>query len=233
MNDRITDFVECSKYAFSETFSKIKKSYVLILFLILQSVFESTKSTGFLGNSFFAGIILYLVDVVIYCFIAQSLRSIVMYGNSGKKSMDSSLGNFFYLVLSAMFSIYIVNLFVSLLFRGLSAEVILIISIIIKFLLSAVLEFVYIQRYYGYDIVIQSAKFVVNNLLIWGVYSLVYVIIQSLLINKLGVYQSPSFVEGLDVILLTLLNCFFMLFKGHLFKYLTSHSYRQRKFMRG
>ncbi|MDD7463958.1 MAG: hypothetical protein SOW41_02700 [Anaerococcus sp.] len=233
MNDRLKDFAQCSKLAFANTFSKLKKSYILFLFILVQAIFESIKSTGFLGGSYITGIILYLIDVVIYCFIAQSLRSLVLYGNSGKKSVDSSVSNFFYLSINAMFSVYIINLFVDILTRGLTGNLNFVLAILMRFLLSAVLEYVYIQQYYGFDIVIQSAKFVLNNILIWGVYSIVYVILSALLLRSLGSYGLSTGMEILEILALTVFNTFFYLFKGHLFKLLTSHSYRQRKFMRG
>lgn len=233
MNDRIKDFAQCSKIAFGSTFSKIKKSYILFLFILLQSIFESIKSTGFLSGNYVEGLVLYLIDVIIYCFIAQSLRSLVIYGNSGKKSVDSSISNFFYLSINAMFSVYIINLFVDILTRGLSGNLYFVLMIIMRFLLSAVLEYVYIQQYYGFDIVIQSAKFVLNNFLLWGVYSLVYVILDSLILRPLGAYGTSLGMEIFEILVLTVFNCFFFLFKGHLFKLLNSHSYRQRKFMRG
>lgn len=233
MNDRLKDFIECSKYAFKETFGKIRKSYILFLFVLLQAIFQSVKSGGFLGGSYVSSLILYLVDVVIYCFIAQALRSLVIYGNSGKKSVDSSLGNFFYLVLSAMFSVYVIELLVGAISRTLPSEINFIIVIIMKFLLSAVMEFVYIQQYYGFDIVLQSARFVTNNLLIWGVYSLIYVILQLYLQRHIGAYASSQISEGVNILLLTVCDTLFMLVKGHLFKILNGHSYRQRKFMRG
>ncbi|MGO3018540.1 MAG: hypothetical protein ACTIH2_05235 [Anaerococcus sp.] len=233
MNDRLKDFAQCSKRAFANTISNVKKSYILLLFLLLQSVFESFKSTGFMGGNYIGGIILYLIDVLIYCFIAQSLRSLVIYSNSGKKSVDSSVSNFFYLSINAMFSVYIINLFVDILTSGLSGNLYFVLMIAMKFLLSAVLEFVYIQQYYGFDIVIQSAKFVINNILIWGVYSLIYVILESFILRYLAFYRMSMGMEAFEIILLTLFNTFFLLFKGHLFKILNGHSYRQRKFMRG
>lgn len=233
MNDRLKDFAQCSKSAFGDTFSKLKKSYILFLFLLLNSAFESLKGTGFLGGSYLAGIILYLIDVVIYCFIAQALRSLVLYGNSGKKSVDSSLGNFFYLMINAMFSVYIINLFVEILTRGLSGNLYFILMIVMKFLLSAVLELVYIRQYYGFDIVVQSAKFVLNNILIWGVYALVFVILESLLMRSITGYGISMGMEVFEIFILTIFNTFALLFKGHLFNLLNGHSYRQRKFMRG
>lgn len=233
MNDRIKDFIQCSKQAFVDTITKIKKSYILFLFILLQSIFESLKKTGFLGGNYVEGVILYLIDVVIYCFIAQALRSLIIYGNSGKKSVDSSLSNFFYLSINAMFSVYIINLLIEVITRGIPANVYLILVISMKFLLSAVLEYVYIEQYYGFDIVIHSAKFVINNILIWGIYAIIYVILQTIIIRSFGVYGITMGMEIFEIFLLTIFNTIFLLFKGSLFKLLKCHSYRQRKFMRG
>lgn len=233
MADRIVDFIECSKYAFKETFSKLKKSYVLMFFVLISSIFEGVKSSGFLGRSYAAGLVYYLIDVLIYCFIAQSLRSLVIYGNSGKKTIDSSTGNYFYLILSAMFSVYLVNLLLDLITTNLPLQLDILLNVIVKFLLSAVIEFVYIEQYYGRNIVVESAEFVLKNIFVRGIYALIYVCIESYIVRHIGAFAISQGREALDIIILTVCNTFFLLIKGHLFKLLSRHSYRQRKFMRG
>src|SRR5690625_1206821 len=114
MSDRIKDFLQCSKYALTESISKLKKSYVLFIFLIIRSMFEGMKGLGFIsgsfGSSLLTSLINYIIEIIIICFIAQSLRSIVLYNNTGKNSIENSVSNFFYLVMAAMFSIYIIEL---------------------------------------------------------------------------------------------------------------------------
>ena len=79
MKERIIDFLECSKYAFSESVKKLKKSYILFIFLVIKSIFEGMKGLSTLNSSYLSSLINYLIEILILCFIAQALRSIVLY----------------------------------------------------------------------------------------------------------------------------------------------------------
>ncbi|MDU3688031.1 MAG: hypothetical protein E7G18_05020 [Anaerococcus hydrogenalis] len=233
MKERIIDFLEISKYAFSESVKKIKKSYILFIALIVRSVFEGMKGLSMLNSSYLSSLINYLIEILILCFVAQALRSIVLYNNTGKKSIENSISNFFYLIMSAMFSIYIVELLINNLLSGLDPTILNIVSIIFKFLTSAVIELVYIESVYGFSILIDSFNFVKNNLFIWGIYALIYTLVETYLINKLVMNTLIISNEFIFVILLSIWDTIFLLYKGHLFKILSKHSYGQRKFMRG
>ncbi|KXA00474.1 hypothetical protein HMPREF3224_00004 [Anaerococcus hydrogenalis] len=233
MNERIIDFLECSKYAFSESVKKIKKSYILFISLIVRSIFEGMKGLSILNSSYLASLINYLIEILILCFVAQALRSIVLYNNTGKKSIENSISNFFYLIMSAMFSIYIVELIFDNLLGGFNPTIAYTLKILFKFLTSAVIELVYIDSVYGFTILIDSFNFVKNNLFIWGIYALIYTLVEAFLINKIVLNTLFFGNEFIFVMLLAVWETSFLLFKGHLYKILSKHSYGQRKFMRG
>lgn len=233
MGDRIKDFLLCSKYAFKESCRKLKKSYILLLFIIIQSMFSNIKLFGLSGAGYIGGIINYLIEVIILCFIVQSLKSIVLYNNVGKKSIENSIQNYFSLLLNTMFAVYIIDLMISILSRGLSLKASFLLNLLVRLLLSAVLELVYIEGTYGFSVINESIEFVSKNILTWGIYALIINLIEMLLTNKLGINAIGLLSETGSIILLSVCDTFFYLFKGHLFKYLSEHSYRQRKFMRG
>lgn len=237
MNERIKDFIECSKYAFIESVKKLKKAYILFVFLIIRSVFEGMNGMSFISQSFNSSIISslinYFIEILILCFIAQCLRSIILYNNTGKKSIENSVTNFFYLVMSAVFCIYVIKLVLSNLTQLLSPSLGFLILFIFKIITSAFLELIYIENVYGFSIIGESFNFVKNNLLTWGVYAVIFSLIEGLLIRQitLSVVNIPS--KIIFTVLLALWYTFYLLFKGNLFKILSNHSYRQRKFMRG
>lgn len=235
MFDRIKDFLECSKYALTESISKLKKSYILFIFLIIRSMFEGMKGMDFVsgsfGSSLLTSLINYIIEIIIICFIAQSLRSIVLYNNTGKKSIENSVSNFFYLVMAAMFSIYIIELVLGNLSQLLNPSLRLIIMFIFKFITSAVLELVYIENVYGFAVIKESFNFVKNNILTWGIYALVFSLVEGFLISRISLNLNLGN-EAILIMLLAIWDTFFLLFKGNLFKILNKHSYRQRKFMR-
>lgn len=233
MSERIIDFLECSKYAFSESVKKIKKSYILFISLVVRSIFEGMKGLSILNSSYLSSLINYFIEILILCFVAQALRSIVLYNNTGKKSIENSISNFFYLIMAAMFSIYIIELIFDNLLSGLDPAISNLLKILFKLFTSAVIELVYIDSVYGFSILIDSFNFVKNNFFVWGIYALIFILIDSFLINKIVVNTSAFGNEFIYVILLSLWDTISLLFKGHLFKTLSNHSYRQRKFMRG
>ena len=146
MNDRIKDFIQVSSYAFRNTLIKMRKLYLTFIFIFIRIFLEGRNVFGFIGGGSFVGIINYLIDVVCICFIAQSLRSVVVYGNTGKKSIGNSVSNFLQPLLSAMFYLYILKLFVSLLTMQTNPRGELIVIIIVKVLSSALIEEVYINN---------------------------------------------------------------------------------------
>ena len=137
MNDRIKDFIQVSSYAFRNTLIKMRKLYLAFIFIFIRIFLEGKNVFGFIGGGSFVGIINYLIDVVCICFIAQSLRSVVVYGNTGKKSIGNSVSNFFQPLLSAMFYLYILKLFVNLLTMQTTTKGELVVIIIVKVLSSA------------------------------------------------------------------------------------------------
>lgn len=233
MKERFIDFLECSKYAFSESIKKIKKSYILFIFLIIKSMFEGMKGSAIIDSSLIGSLLNYIIEIVILCFVAQALRSIVLYNNTGKKSIENSVTNFFYLIMAAIFSIYIVELVLRNLLSGVDARILDIVMFIFKFITSAVIELVYIDSVYGFRIMRESFNFVKNNVLIWGFYAFIFILIEDLLINKIVINTLDLGNETVFVIILALWDTIFLLFKGHLFKILSKYSYGQRKFMRG
>ncbi|NVF11922.1 hypothetical protein HV819_08010 [Anaerococcus sp. AGMB00486] len=237
MMGRIKDFLECSKYAFTETVKKLKRSYILFIFIVIRSMFEGMKGIVFFDQSFesslFSSLINYFIEITILCFIAQSLRSIVLYNNTGKKSIENSISNFFYLVMSAVFCIYIMEFVINNLTQVLSPGLRILILFLFKIITSAFLELVYIENVYGFSIIGESFRFVKNNILTWGVYAVIFTFIEGFLIKQIGLNVLNMSNEAIFIMLLALWDTLFLLFKGNLFKFLNKHSYRQRKFMRG
>ena len=111
------------------------------------------------------GLINYFIDAAILCFVAQALRSVVVYGNPGKKSIGNSLSNFLQPILSTLFYFYLIQMLLSIMQNGLPYAFSLIIMVGFEFFMSAMLEEVYINGKSGFDAIKSSAKFVCDNVL--------------------------------------------------------------------
>lgn len=230
MNDRLKDFLEVYSKAFKESFSKVNKVYVAFIVILIRTFFENYRFIGMFGGNILEGLLNYFLDAALLSFVIQALRSFVVYGNSGKKSIGNSLTNFWQPVLATIFYVYLIEMVLRLVGTGMLHNIYAILLVLFKFAMSALIEEIYINGKTGFDALRQSAKFVCDNILTYGLFTIVFIFIEFYI-------NYASLPMGLDragyVLVLGLIETFFYVIRGHLFKYLNNHSYRQRKFMRG
>ncbi|WP_297280975.1 hypothetical protein [uncultured Anaerococcus sp.] len=233
MNDRLKDFLEVYSKAFKESFSKINKVYVAFIVILIRAFFENYRFIGMFGGNMLEGLVNYFLDAALLSFVIQALKSFVVYGNSGKKSIGNSLTNFWQPVLATIFYVYLVEMVLRLIGTGMPYNIYAILLFLFKFAMSALVEEIYINGKTGFEALKQSAKFVCDNILTYGLFTFIFIFIE-FYINYVYTYSLPM---GLNragyVLILGLIETFFYVIRGHLFKYLDHHSYRQRKFMRG
>ena len=231
--ERIKDFLEVSKIALSESLAKLSKSYMVFIFILINTIFENNHfSLGLFGQTV-GGLVSYFISVIIACFIAQSLISVVKFGNTGKSSLENSMGNFFGPMVSTRFFLYLIEIFIQLLMVNFPAEFRILIGLILNILFSAMYEEIYLNGLSGFDALRESAIFVKNNFLTYGLYSVLFLGLEFYLSARLGLSLNMGKNKILACIVVSLIHTAYMIFRGHLFKYLNEHAYRQRKFMRG
>ncbi len=230
---RFKDFLHVSKTSFKETFSKIGKSYMVFIFIFINTIFENNHFNLGLVGGVVGGIINYFIGVVITSFVLQSLSSVVKYGNTGKKSLENSIGNFLPSLIETMFYVYLIEMFSDLLLVNFPFKFKLVFYFIIQLILSAIYEEIYLNGRSGIDAIRQSAIFVKNNCIHYGLYAAIFILAEIFMQVKLGIGLGISKNTIIYHVIYALVHSFFMLFRGHLFKYLNQHSFRQRKFMRG
>lgn len=232
MNDRLKDFFEVTGRAFKESFAKLDKIYVAFIVILIRAFYHNYRVAGMFSRTMAGGLINYFIDAAILCFVAQALRSVVVYGNPGKKSIGNSLSNFLQPILSTLFYFYLIQMLLSVLQNGLPYAFSLIIMVGFEFFMSAMLEEVYINGKSGFDAIKSSAKFVCDNVLTYGLLSLIFIMIE--------VYFTYTFTYGLGlgavkigyILIYAVFELVYYVVRGHLYKYLNDHPYRQRKFMR-
>lgn len=232
MNDRLKDFFEVTGRAFKESFAKLDKIYVAFIVILIRAFYHNYRVAGMFSRTMAGGLINYFIDAAILCFVAQALRSVVVYGNPGKKSIGNSLSNFLQPILSTLFYFYLIQMLLSMMQNGLPYAFSLIIMVGFEFFMSAMLEEVYINGKSGFDAIKSSAKFVCDNVLTYGLLSLIFIMIE--------VYFTYTFTYGLGlgavkigyILIYAVFELVYYVVRGHLYKYLNDHPYRQRKFMR-
>lgn len=232
MNDRLKDFFEVIGKACKSSFAKINKAYIVFIVILIRAFYQNYKVTGIFSRTIAGGLIDYFIDAILLCFVAQGLKSLVVYGNPGKKSIGNSLNNFLQPILSTMFYVYLIEVLFSIVQVGLSFVFYLIFTVAFKFFMYAMLEEVYINGKQGYDALSSSAKFVCDNILTYGILSLIFVLMEVYFTYNFTYGLALGFRKVMYVLIYAVFELFFYLFRGHLFKYLNDHPYRQRKFMR-
>lgn len=229
--DKIKDFILVSKISFKETIKKIDKSYLVFIFVLINTIFTNNKfSFGVIGGTI-GGIVHYFIGVVISCFVIQCLNSVVRFGNTGKKSLENSLGNYFGLMIETMFWVYLLEMFSDLLLMNFPAEFRVIVVLIIQVLLSSIYEQIYLNGRSGTNAIVESVNFVKNNLLHYGLYSLIFIFVEYYMSLRFAIEQPMGIGKIIACLVIALIHTLFMIFRGILFKHLNKHSYRQRKFM--
>lgn len=233
MNDRLKDFAEVTGKALRDSFSKIDKVYILFIAILVRSFFQNYKYVGMFGGNVASGLINYFIEAILMCFVAQALRSVVVYGNTGKKSISSSIANFISPVLSTLFYLYLAEMVIGLVIPFISFSLYTIVMVLFQFMMSAVIEEVYISGNMGFSAMKNSAKFVCDNILTYGIFSIIYILVEFYITYglTLGLGFSPQ--RFIYILVIAIVQLFFYMVRGHLYKYLKNHSYRQRKFMRG
>ena len=229
--DKIKDFFLVSKIAYKETIKKINKSYLVFIFVLINTIFTNNEfSFGVIGGTI-GGIVHYFIGVIISCFVIQCLNSVVRFGNTGKKSLENSLGNYFGLMIETMFWVYLLEMFSDLLLMNFPANFRVVIVIIIQVLLSSIYEQIYLNGRSGTNAIVESVNFVKNNLLHYGLYSLLFIFVEYYMSLRFAIGQPMGTGKMIACIIIALIHTLFMIFRGILFKHLNKHSYRQRKFM--
>lgn len=228
---KFKDFLVVSKIAFRETIKKLNKSYMVFIFILINTIFENNQfSFGVVGGTI-GGIVKYFIGVIISCYVVQSLSSVVKYGNTGKSSLENSIGNFFAPMIETMFWVYLLDMFINLLLVNFPVKARMVVVLIIQILLSSIYEQIYLNGRSGVNAIVESANFVKNNPLHYGLYSLIFIIVELYLSMRYAISQPMGINKIIICLIIGLIHTGFMLFRGILFKHLNEHSYRQRKFM--
>ena len=178
MNDRLKDFGEVYTKAFKESFSKINKVYVAFLVILVRAFFENYRFVGMFRESRAEGLINYFLDAALLSFVIQALKSYVVYGNSGKKSIANSLSNFWQPVLSSLFFVYLIEILIRFIGAGLPSNIYMILLLVFEFATSALPEEIYIDGKSGLESLKQSVKFVCDNILTYGLFAIIFILIK-------------------------------------------------------
>lgn len=211
--NKFKDFLLVSKIAFKESLKKINKSYMVFIFVLINTIFENNQfNFGVIGGTI-GGIVNYFIGVIISCFVVQSLVSVVKFGNTGKSSLENAVGNFFGPMIETMFWVYLLEMFVNLLMVNFPVRARIIVTIVIQILLSSIYEQIYLNGRSGVNAIVESVNFVKNNILHYGLYSLIFIGVEFYLSMRFSIGQPMGIDKIIACLIIGAIHTGFMLFR--------------------
>lgn len=229
---KIKDAVYCWKKAISDTLQSARAIPFLLVSLLAYQLFQNfiTIILANLSLGFLTGFINYLVTIVLIAHLASELSEIIFYKRLRLKDMAHFSQGLFYGVMNTFFVVYLFEWIIGML-TGSMFGIDLLIKLVFNILLSAVLETVYIGQRSSIDAVQSALTFSLDNWLQWTIPNIFFSIVLSFVQLNGSIF---SWISSIKMMILFLLGLFastiILVFKGHLYRLLSSSSERKRAF---
>ncbi|WP_103981069.1 hypothetical protein [Helcococcus massiliensis] len=230
----LEDFINVNKRAFNKTLENIKFVPILALVLFLSNIamtfIMSLLSSTNQASDFILGFIRYIVSVAFASLMVTILEDIVFYNRFSTDNLKEGFSKYLSPLMNTYFYLAIANIIVSNLAFTLKMPIIIVIFAYANLVIqSTIYEQTYIARQSGINAIVDSLKFIINNILYWILPMLVFV-----LINRTFEVFSILSLSSIDIVIRALVQglmlAFIYLYKGHLFNILYSSSRRKREF---
>lgn len=230
----LQDFINVNKRAFNKTLNNIKHVPILALVLFLSNIamtfIMSLLSSSNQASDFILGFIRYIVSVAFASLLVTILEDIVFYNRFSVDNLKEGFSKYLSPLMNTYFYLAIANIILSNLAFTLKMPIILIFSIYANLVIqSTIYEQTYIARQSGIDAIVNSVKFIINNILYW-ILPLVVFLLVSRAFDVYSVYSLSSIELVISALIKGLILAFIYLYKGHLFNILYSSSRRKREF---
>lgn len=230
----LQDFINVNKRAFNKTLKNKKFVPILALVLFLSNVamtlLMSLIRSSNQSSDFILGFIRYIVSVSFASLIVTVLEYIVFYNRFSFENLKDGFSRYLSPLMNTYFYITIINIILSNLSYTLKMPILFIILTYANLVVqSTIYEQTYIAKRSGIEAIIDSVKFIINNILYWILPMLVFVILNRLF-GIVNIYSLSSIELVLSSLVQGLALAFIYLYKGHLFNILYNSSRRKREF---
>lgn len=237
--------------AIKETISKIKKNPIVILLPLIFSIILSFVSIllSKAGGGYYIGFIIPLVYALILSVYYDMLSDLIYYNRVRISNIGPSSKRYFVSIYSIYFVLMIFNILSTMLFAY-NQTLTIIFWAIIFIVFNPVIESIYLKGEHYVSAFSYSANFMKENFIQWIIPLVVFMLLQLALgfsiisyimdngiINlSIGTKISFNMISGnilyyVKYLILELLTGFYIVFRGNLFKILSSSTMRKRKYM--
>lgn len=247
--DILNDFLNINKETLKKTFISLKDNWVIIfsgiVYTILTTLIFTTIFTLFTGVlSLIAGIIAAVVSAALISNYLYLLYKVINYGKIKLQDFKDGFTYFLRKVYGVFFFAWIGSYLLSIVGRAIGPNIIAlnaIISLSILVLLNALPETIYLKSLDPMDSIVYSLDFMKENWLNWLIpnvllYLSIYIVTGKIITNLFATSISGGiFFGGANIIVYLigqLLFSFTMIYRGHLYKLLSTSTRRKRMYMR-
>ncbi|NLL81288.1 MAG: hypothetical protein GX231_03155 [Tissierellia bacterium] len=244
----IKDFIYVNKYSLSKTVESLKKNYLLVFTGIVYSIISMIASyiiSIIISGPFaiLSGILLYLVRSALISSYLYFLFNVIYYNRFNIKDIKQGFTYYLFNIYGVLFILYLGNILLDLLnnILGLNAYIlIMIIQVLILVLFNSIPETIYQKGYSAPDTFAYSFNFIKENWLNWlitiGIFTcIIYLVSGQILTELFNINISFRFNFSLIYILRYILGqtifTVMMLYRGHMYKLLSTSTIRKRMFM--
>lgn len=244
----LSDFKYVNNEAIKKTLESIKKNYLIIftgvIYSIISIVVSSVMNMIFRGpTSIITGFVTYFIQAAILSNYLYLLFNIINYNRFNLNDFKNGFSAFIWKVYGVMFILYLGQLLLSLLgnILGPAASFLnMIIMYLALIIFNALPETIYLKSYTPSETVLYSMEFIKENWLNWF---LPNIILMGLIFFITGEIMLGFFNTGVSFgfnfsvrFLITyfvgqLIFSFMMIYRGYLYKILSTSTRRKRMFM--
>ncbi len=246
--DIIKDFLMINNQTFKKTISSLKSNWMIIftgiVYIILNMAIFTVVLTVFTGIlSIFAGIILAIVSASLISNYLYLLYNIINYNIITFQDFKDGFKYFLRKVYTIFFFAWIGSYLLSLIqgILGFNAYILnIIIMVSILFLLNPLPETLYLKVLDPMDSIMYSIDFMKENWLNWLLpnvvfYGAIYYLTGNIITDLFATHLSFGFNLDISSVIKYLVGqglfSFMMIYRGHLFKLLSTSTRRKRMFM--
>jgi len=242
------DFLSVNKGALEKTISGFSKNFLIFLVGIIYSIISTI---GYLIVSLVFRGPLYILSGFVTGFITATLMSnyfyllfiIINYNrkitfDDFKKGFTAFLGPVYSVLILFWIANYFLGIFGYVSPRG-ALSINSLLSLGVFIILNALPETIYLKQYTGISSFSYSIEFLKDNLINWGIPNIIFNIIIFLVSGEIIMGIVPKvylgFGYGLGYFIRTILGqvlfSFMMIYRGHLYRTLSTSTKRKREFM--
>lgn len=246
----LEDMMIINKSVLDKTFKSFINNWLLvftgIIYTLVNLVLYRLMGILFSGSlNILSGIASALITSTIISNYLYLLFNVINYNRLTVNNFRDGFTEFVRKIYGVLFVAYIVNLLFSLILPGVGAmagNLSYVIYLIAGLVLNALPETIYLKDYGAWDSIVYSFEFIKENLVNWIVpnaifYGLIYMITGRILLENifnthLGFSFSTNIIYIIMYIAAQVIFTFMMIYRGHLYKILSTSTRRKRMFMR-